>query len=236
MVVSQLGLIIEKQQTEESIPVPSPFKPSLVGNAQTDSFPDLVQKKSFVRMCCRMPTPCQVIKSDTIRKRQSTGAILARIVQQCLGQVGVVLVVFGCSHDMMSPGCFGWFMSIAKHHFFGDIPRTKRLKRKSSHDLSAVCWCGVSWLGRVVSRWIYGEKTAPKRCNSHQQFNHSSLGSFTPYYPKNESSKFEEWLNIFCFANWNLLREEFHAETLAPSWCNNGIQRNVTKTLLLEER
>lgn len=45
MVVSQLGLIIEKQQTEESIPVPSPFKPSLVGNAQTDSFPDLVQKK-----------------------------------------------------------------------------------------------------------------------------------------------------------------------------------------------
>ena len=37
MVVSQLGLIIEKQQTEESIPVPSPFKPSLVGNAQTDS-------------------------------------------------------------------------------------------------------------------------------------------------------------------------------------------------------
>ena len=33
-------------------------------------------------MCCRMPTPCQVIKSDTIRKRQSTGAILARIVQQ----------------------------------------------------------------------------------------------------------------------------------------------------------
>ena len=53
--------------TQESIPCPSP--------------------SHIVRMCCRMPTPCQVIKSDTIRKRQSTGAILARIVQQCLGRM-----------------------------------------------------------------------------------------------------------------------------------------------------
>jgi len=32
--------------------------------------------------CCQLPVPSQVIKSDTIRKRQSTGMILARIVQQ----------------------------------------------------------------------------------------------------------------------------------------------------------
>ena len=70
-------------------------------------------------MCCRMPTPCQVIKSDTIRKRQSTGAILARIVQQCLGQVGVVGGGVWMQHDMMSPGWFGWFMSIAKQEVLG---------------------------------------------------------------------------------------------------------------------
>ena len=181
---------------------------------------DWKSRLHIVRMCCRMPTPCQVIKSDTIRKRQSTGAILARIVQQCLGQVGVVGGGVWMQHDMMSPGWFGWFMSIAKQEVLGLFhlqSSSRKLEGRSK-------WGDVAYFhwgerNAPKNRQLKSRKHGPKQCNRIS----NSMSQVWEALQRTIPSKRDE-----SFATWNLFVKSFMQKGGASSQCK-PVHRNVTK-------